>query len=228
MPGIAEILLGAAPIAGGALVGVAAGNLRGPDVRGQIKQDLDLLERIPPEDTERRANVQDSINRRIDELVEAADRGRAMREAALSYRGNWRDIFLFSECPPVRLHLVARQPQQNQLADDIHLDDRVVRRRRRVRAAWRASGAASLLSPPQRRRARSATQRVSAESNKSCIAIQCRSRGLGVVGSVVRNRETVPGGIDLDLVLDARCGKRLLQRFGLLGGERPSFSAPAT
>ena len=30
MPGIAEILLGAAPIAGGALVGVAAGNLEGP------------------------------------------------------------------------------------------------------------------------------------------------------------------------------------------------------
>ena len=57
MPGIAEIALGAAPIAGGALLGVAAGNLKGPDVRGQIKQDFDLLERIPPEETERRANV---------------------------------------------------------------------------------------------------------------------------------------------------------------------------
>ena len=49
MSGIAEILLGAAPIAGGALVGLVAGNLRGPDVRGQIKQDIDLLEGIPPD-----------------------------------------------------------------------------------------------------------------------------------------------------------------------------------
>ena len=76
MPGIAEIALGAAPIAGGALVGVAAGNLKPSDIRGQIKQDLDLLDRIPPEDTERRANVQRSINRRIDELVTAGDRSR--------------------------------------------------------------------------------------------------------------------------------------------------------
>ena len=95
MPGIAEILLGAAPIAGGALVGVAAGNLKGPDVRGQIKQDFDLLERIPPEETERRAELQSSINRRIDDLIKAGERGRAIRQAAASYQGNWRDIFLF-------------------------------------------------------------------------------------------------------------------------------------
>ena len=95
MPGIAEIALGAAPIAGGALLGVAAGNLKAPDVRGQIKQDMDLLERIPPEDTERRANLQRSINRRIDELVTAGDRTRELREAARSYKGNWRDIVLF-------------------------------------------------------------------------------------------------------------------------------------
>ena len=95
MPGIAELALGAAPIAGGALLGVAAGNLKGPDIRGQIKQDFDLLERIPPEDTERRANVQRSINQRIDALVTAGDRTRELREAALSYKGNWRDIVLF-------------------------------------------------------------------------------------------------------------------------------------
>ncbi|WP_260758288.1 hypothetical protein [Mycobacterium sp. SMC-8] len=33
MPGIAEIALAGAPIAGGALLGLAAGNLRPPDVR---------------------------------------------------------------------------------------------------------------------------------------------------------------------------------------------------
>ena len=95
MPGIAEIALGAAPIAGGALLGVAAGNLKPADIRGQIKQDFDLLDRIPAEDTERRANLQRSINRRIDELVTAGDRTRELREAALSYKGNWRDIVLF-------------------------------------------------------------------------------------------------------------------------------------
>ena len=46
MAGIAEIALGAAPIAGGALLGVAAGTLKGPDFRGMIVKDMDLLERI--------------------------------------------------------------------------------------------------------------------------------------------------------------------------------------
>ncbi len=44
MPGIAELALGAAPIAGGALLGAAAGNLKPPDVRGLITKDLDLLD----------------------------------------------------------------------------------------------------------------------------------------------------------------------------------------
>jgi hypothetical protein len=95
MPGIAEIALGAAPIAGGALLGVAAGGLKGPDVRGMIKQDLDLLDRIPPEQTERRAGLQRSIDERIDDLIVASEKSRSLREAALSYRGNWRDIVVF-------------------------------------------------------------------------------------------------------------------------------------
>ena len=95
MPGIAELALGAAPIAGGALLGVAAGGLKGPDVRGLIKQDLDLLDRLPPEQTERRANLQRSIDERIDDLIMASEKSRSLREAALSYRGNWRDIVVF-------------------------------------------------------------------------------------------------------------------------------------
>jgi hypothetical protein len=95
MPGIAELALGAAPIAGGALLGVAAGGLKGPDVRGLIKQDLDLLDRIPPEQTERRASLQRSIDERIDDLIMASEKSRSLREAALSYRGNWRDIVVF-------------------------------------------------------------------------------------------------------------------------------------
>ncbi|MCV7285693.1 hypothetical protein H7J87_10160 [Mycolicibacterium wolinskyi] len=54
MPGIAEIALGAAPIAGGALLGAVAGNLKGPDVRAVIKADLDMLVRIAEGKVQRR------------------------------------------------------------------------------------------------------------------------------------------------------------------------------
>ena len=95
MPGIAELALGAAPIAGGALLGVAAGNLKPPDVRGNIAKDMDLLARIPENQPELRARLQKSIDRRIDALIKADERSRDIRVAALSYRGNWRDIIVF-------------------------------------------------------------------------------------------------------------------------------------
>jgi hypothetical protein len=95
MPGIAELALGAAPIAGGAMLGVIAGNLKPPDVRGLIAKDLDLLDRLPPEDVDRRARLQASVDRRIDDLIAAGERSRELREAAMSYRGNWRDIVVF-------------------------------------------------------------------------------------------------------------------------------------
>jgi hypothetical protein len=95
MPGIAEIALGAAPIAGGALMGLVAGNLKGPDFRGMIKTDLELLEMIPPENTSLRADLEASINRRISDLIVSTEKSRELREAASSYKGNWRDSVLF-------------------------------------------------------------------------------------------------------------------------------------
>ena len=95
MPGIAEIALGAAPIAGGALLGVAAGNLRPPDVRGLIAKDFDLLERIPLDQTQRRERLRQSIDQRIDDLITASEKSRELRLAAASYEGNWRDIVVF-------------------------------------------------------------------------------------------------------------------------------------
>jgi hypothetical protein len=92
--GLGQIALSSAPIFGGALLAIAAGQFRGPDYRGLIKQDMDLLDRLPPEATQRRAELERTIEARIDDLVDAADRGRALRRAALSYRGNWRDIVL--------------------------------------------------------------------------------------------------------------------------------------
>jgi hypothetical protein len=92
--GLTQIALNSAPIFGGALLAVAAGQFRGPDYRGLIKQDMDLLDRLPPEDTKRRAELQRTIEARIDDLVDAADRSRALRRSALSYQGNWRDAVL--------------------------------------------------------------------------------------------------------------------------------------
>ena len=85
MSGIASIALAGAPIAGGALLGLIAGNLRGPDVRGLIKQDMELLELLPPE----------QVDLRIDDIITGVDKNRSLLEVAQSYRGNWRDIVVF-------------------------------------------------------------------------------------------------------------------------------------
>lgn len=95
MPGIAELALGAAPIAGGALLGAAAGSFKGPDVRAMIAKDMDLLERIPDDQPELKARLKASIDERINDLIEANERSRALRAAAMSYTGNWRDIVVF-------------------------------------------------------------------------------------------------------------------------------------
>jgi hypothetical protein len=95
MPGIAELALGAAPIAGGALLGVAAGNIRPPDIRALIAKDMDLLERIPADQVQRRAELERVIDLRIDDIIAAVDKNRSLRELAQSYQGNWRDIVVF-------------------------------------------------------------------------------------------------------------------------------------
>ncbi|WP_409434444.1 hypothetical protein [Mycobacterium sp. SMC-14] len=95
MPSMLSMALGAAPVFGGALFAAAAGQLKGPDVRALIKQDLDLLDRLPAEQSQRRADLQRTIDERIDDLVAASDRTRALRAAALSYQGNWRDVVFF-------------------------------------------------------------------------------------------------------------------------------------
>jgi ABC-type antimicrobial peptide transport system permease subunit len=93
--GIADLALGAAPIAGGALLGVAAGNLKPADTRGMITKDMDLLERIPDDRPELKARLKASIDERIDDLITSTERGRELKLAAMSYAGNWRDIVVF-------------------------------------------------------------------------------------------------------------------------------------
>ena len=95
MPGIAELALGAAPIAGGALLGVAAGSFKGPDIRAMIAKDMDLLERIPDGQPELKARLKASIDERINDLIAATEKTREIRQMAASYQGNWRDIVVF-------------------------------------------------------------------------------------------------------------------------------------
>ena len=91
--------MGAAPLAGGALLGALAGNLKPPDVRTAIKADMDLLDRIPAEQTERRAEMQRVIDMRIDELIAAVDRSRELKSMAVGYAfnrdGRLRDVLVF-------------------------------------------------------------------------------------------------------------------------------------
>jgi hypothetical protein len=95
MPGIAELAMGAAPIAGGALLGAAAGSFKGPDIRAIIAKDMDLLERIPDDQPELKTRLKASIDERINDLIVANEKSREIRELAASYRGNWRDIVVF-------------------------------------------------------------------------------------------------------------------------------------
>ncbi len=92
MVGVGQIAMDSAPVLGGAMLAVAAGQFRGPDYRGLIQQDMALLEKLPPEATQRRDALQRSIDARIDDLIDGADRSRALRRAAMSYQGNWRDL----------------------------------------------------------------------------------------------------------------------------------------
>ena len=82
MPAVADLALGIAPIAGGMAIGAAAGYLKGPDVRSAIKQDIELLKELPPEQVERRTELQRSIDSRIDDLIAAVNRYRWLRRAA--------------------------------------------------------------------------------------------------------------------------------------------------
>ena len=95
MPGIAELALGAAPIAGGALLGAAAESFKGPDIRAMIAKDMDLLERIPDDQPELKARLKASIDERINDLIAATERTREIRQMAASYQGNWRDFVVF-------------------------------------------------------------------------------------------------------------------------------------
>ena len=96
MAGLSAIALSTAPLLGGALLAGAAGQLKGPDYRSGITQDLDLLERLPADQVDRRAAILRTIESRIDDLVSDTENRRKLRAAVTSYQGNWRDIVVMA------------------------------------------------------------------------------------------------------------------------------------
>jgi hypothetical protein len=94
MAGLGAIAINTAPILGGVLLATAAGQVKGPDYRSAINQDLDLLERLPADQATRRAAIMRTVELRIDDLVSTTEKSRQLRAAAASYQGNWRDIVL--------------------------------------------------------------------------------------------------------------------------------------
>lgn len=95
MTRLGDIALGAAPIAGGAMLGTLVGTFKGPDLRTALKSDIELLKSLPEENVELRAELQRTVDMRVHELVAFLDRNYELRQTAGSYRGNWRDVVLF-------------------------------------------------------------------------------------------------------------------------------------
>lgn len=97
MSGLGAIALGAAPLAGGVLLGSAAGSVKRPDPRAGIKEDLELLERLPDDQVARRAALMDTIEYRIDALVAASQQSQKLRSKTRYFteKANWRDLAVF-------------------------------------------------------------------------------------------------------------------------------------
>ena len=95
MSGLGAFALGAAPLAGGVLLGGMAGKGSTPDLRAVIKSELDLLERIPEDQVTRRAALEQVIAQHVNDLFVAEERGRQRQRRISYFTENWRDIVLF-------------------------------------------------------------------------------------------------------------------------------------
>jgi hypothetical protein len=96
MSGLGAFALGAAPLAGGLLVGGLAGTggPSAPDLRASINSEMDLLQRIPEDQVTRRAALEQVIAQHIDALVVAIEKSRQLQRRTSYLTENWRDLVL--------------------------------------------------------------------------------------------------------------------------------------
>ena len=98
MSGLGAFAIGAAPIFGGLLLGSQAGKTNTKvDLRGIIKEELDLLERLPQDQVIRRAALERTIENHVDDLVVANEKALSLKRKTryLTRVSNWRDLALF-------------------------------------------------------------------------------------------------------------------------------------
>ncbi len=100
MSGLGGFAIGAAPIFGGLLLGSQAGKTStkaNADLRGVIKAELELLERLPQDQVIRRAALERTIENHIDDLVAANEKALSLKRKAryVTEASNWRDAVLF-------------------------------------------------------------------------------------------------------------------------------------
>jgi len=95
MSGLEGFALGAAPLAGGVLLGGMAGKGSTPELRAVINSELDLLARIPEDQVTRRAALEQVMAQHIDDLVVATEKSRQLQQRTRYFTENWRDIILF-------------------------------------------------------------------------------------------------------------------------------------
>ncbi len=98
MSGLGGFAIGAAPLFGGLLLGSQAGKPSTKvDLRGIIKEELELLERLPQDQVIRRAALERTIANHLDDLVVANEKALSLKRTTryLTQVSNWRDLVLF-------------------------------------------------------------------------------------------------------------------------------------
>jgi hypothetical protein len=97
MVGLGAIVTGAAPLAGGLLLGGMAGKSgpSGADLRAVIISELDLLQRIPEEELARRAAFKRVIAEHVEALLVAQEKSREFKRKTKYFTEHWRDIVVF-------------------------------------------------------------------------------------------------------------------------------------
>ena len=99
MTGLGALAVGAAPLAGGLLLGGMAGkgNSSVADLRAVITSELELLQQLPEAEVARRAALKRMIGEHVDALLVAQEKSREFQRKTRYFTEavHWRDIVLF-------------------------------------------------------------------------------------------------------------------------------------
>ena len=125
MAGLGALALGAAPLAGGVLLGGLAGKSGSnvSDLRAVILTELQLLQRIPEDEVARRAALKRMIGEHVDALLVAQEKSREFQRKTRYFTEHWRDIVLFVTTLLFARDHLARRPPASNLASAVNCHD---------------------------------------------------------------------------------------------------------